>query len=188
MRKHPKLFVAALLCAATAAIAADNYPSRPIRLVVPSGAGGITESDVAGAQPVAVVNEVFASRFWPGQDPIGKRFRQGREWRTVVGVAKQGKYHSITEPGMALTYLAPVAFTLFGHGIAQVLGLVTWVLMAIAFQPTLRFYRLSPLWGLALPAIALVYLAFTLDSAYQHALGRGGMWKGRAQANLSGSN
>ena len=90
--------------------------------------------------------------------------------------------------GMALTYLAPVAFTLFGHGIAQVLGLVTWVLMAIAFQPTLRFYRLSPLWGLALPAIALVYLAFTLDSAYQHALGRGGMWKGRAQANLSGSN
>ena len=35
--------------------------------------------------------------------------------------------------GMALTYLAPVAFTLFGHGIAQVLGLVTWVLMAIAF-------------------------------------------------------
>ena len=90
--------------------------------------------------------------------------------------------------GMALTYLAPVAFTLFGHGVAQIAGLLAWVLMAVAFQPTLRFYRLSPLWGLALPAIALVYLAFTLDSAYQHALGRGGMWKGRAQANLSGSN
>lgn len=90
--------------------------------------------------------------------------------------------------GMALTYLAPVAFTVFGHGVAQIAGLVAWVIMAIAFQPTLRFYRLSPLWGLALPAIALVYLAFTLDSAYQHARGRGGMWKGRAQANLSGSN
>lgn len=90
--------------------------------------------------------------------------------------------------GMALTYLAPVAFTLFGHGVAQIAGLLAWVLMAVAFQPTLRFYRLSPLWGLALPAIALVYLAFTLDSAYQHALGRGGMWKGRAQANLNGSN
>jgi hypothetical protein len=30
-----------------------------------------------------------------------------------------------------------------------------------------------------------MYMAFTLDSAYQHARGRGGMWKGRAQANIS---
>jgi hopene-associated glycosyltransferase HpnB len=90
--------------------------------------------------------------------------------------------------GMALTYLAPVGFALFGHGLARIAGALAWAIMAIAFQPTLRFYRLSPLWGLALPAIALVYLAFTLDSAYQHALGRGGMWKGRAQANLSGTN
>jgi hypothetical protein len=56
--------------------------------------------------------------------------------------------------------------------------------MAVAFQPTLRFYRVSMLWGLALPAIAAVYLAFTIDSAYQHARGRGGMWKGRAQGNI----
>ena len=52
--------------------------------------------------------------------------------------------------------------------------------MAVAFQPILRFYRVSPLWGVALPAIAATYMAFTLDSAYQHARGRGGMWKGRA--------
>jgi hypothetical protein len=41
------------------------------------------------------------------------------------------------------------------------------------------------LWGMALPAIAAAYMVFTLDSAYQHARGRGGMWKGRAQANVS---
>jgi hypothetical protein len=29
-----------------------------------------------------------------------------------------------------------------------------------------------------------MYMAFTMDSAYQHARGRGGMWKGRAQANI----
>ena len=46
---------------------------------------------------------------------------------------------------------------------------------------------LSPLWGLALPAIALQYLIFTLDSAYQYMQGRGGTWKGRVQANVSGS-
>jgi len=38
------------------------------------------------------------------------------------------------------------------------------------------------LWAPALPAIATAYLLFTLDSAWQHLRGRGGMWKGRAQA------
>ena len=60
----------------------------------------------------------------------------------------------------------------------------TWLLMAISYQPILRFYRRSPFWGLALPLIALVYMAFTLDSAYQHLRGRGGLWKGRVQAQL----
>jgi hopene-associated glycosyltransferase HpnB len=87
--------------------------------------------------------------------------------------------------GLALTYLAPVALALLADGVAQFLGIFTWLLMAFAFRPTLRFYRLSWLWAPALPAIAATYMAFTLDSAYQHARGRGGMWKGRAQANAS---
>jgi hypothetical protein len=33
-----------------------------------------------------------------------------------------------------------------------------------------------------LPLIAAAYLAFTLDSAYQHWRGKGGLWKGRSQA------
>jgi hypothetical protein len=86
--------------------------------------------------------------------------------------------------GMALTYLAPVLLTLFGHGLAQAFGTAGWTMMAMAFQPTLRLYRGSPLWGLLLPAIALAYVVFTLDSAYQHARGAGGLWKGRAQAGL----
>jgi hopene-associated glycosyltransferase HpnB len=87
--------------------------------------------------------------------------------------------------GLAITYIAPVAFALFASGVAQVLGILAWAAMAIAFQPTLRFYRVSPAWGVALPVIAATYMAFTIDSAYQHARGRGGMWKGRAQANVS---
>jgi hypothetical protein len=57
-------------------------------------------------------------------------------------------------------------------------------MICISYQPILRFYRRSPLWGLALPAIALAYMAFTLDSAYQHWRGRGGLWKGRVQAQI----
>jgi hopene-associated glycosyltransferase HpnB len=87
-----------------------------------------------------------------------------------------------TVAGMALVYLAPPLFALLGDGATRVLGIAAWALMAAAFQPILRFYRRSPLWGLALPAIAAAYVAFTLDSAYQHARGRGGLWKGRVQA------
>lgn len=87
--------------------------------------------------------------------------------------------------GMGLVYVAPPAFALFGAGWAQALGFVAWGLMATAFLPMLRFYRLSPLWGAFLPAIAAFYMAFTLDSAYQHARGRGGLWKGRVQAKAS---
>ena len=90
--------------------------------------------------------------------------------------------------GLALSYLAPVALALFAAGFAQFAGLFAWASMAIAFRPILRFYGMSSfgswLWAAALPAIAAMYMAFTLDSAYQHARGRGGMWKGRAQANI----
>jgi hopene-associated glycosyltransferase HpnB len=87
--------------------------------------------------------------------------------------------------GMALTYLAPPLIAVFGDGTARVVAGVTWVMMAVAFQPTLRFYNVVAFWGFALPLIALKYLLFTLDSAYQYVRGRGGSWKGRAQANLS---
>jgi len=90
-----------------------------------------------------------------------------------------------TVAGLALTYLAPVALAFLADGVPQFIGIFTWAAMALAFRPTLRFYRLSWLWAAALPVIAAVYMAFTLDSAYQHARGRGGMWKGRAQANAS---
>jgi hopene-associated glycosyltransferase HpnB len=87
--------------------------------------------------------------------------------------------------GMALTYLVPPFMTLFGSGWAQLCGALAWALMAISFQPILRFYRLSPLWGVALPAISFLFMLYTLDSAYQYAAGKGGSWKGRVQAKAS---
>ena len=50
------------------------------------------DADVASSVPVAIVNQLFASTYWPGEDPLGKRFRlfEGdapEPWRTVVGVA-----------------------------------------------------------------------------------------------------
>jgi len=84
--------------------------------------------------------------------------------------------------GLAITYIAAPLITVLGSGTGQVAGAAAWALMGLAYLPTLRFYRLSPLWAPLLPIIAAVYMGFTLDSAYQHMRGRGGMWKGRAQA------
>ncbi len=89
--------------------------------------------------------------------------------------------------GMALVYLAAPLLTLFADGLPRWLGLAAWTAMAISFQPMLRFYRRSPVWGFALPLIGALYSAFTLQSAIQVWRGRGGMWKGRAQAMAAGS-
>ena len=84
--------------------------------------------------------------------------------------------------GMVLTYLAPPAATIFGTGWLRAAGAVAWTLMAISFLPIARFYRVSPAWGVGLPAIGAAYTWFTLQSAIQVWRGRGGLWKGRIQA------
>ncbi|HEV2705359.1 MAG TPA: ABC transporter permease [Pyrinomonadaceae bacterium] len=59
-----------------------------------------TERDDEKSQPVAIVNETFARHFWPGEDPLGKRFRQGgteMPLLEVVGVVEDGKYAGLNE-------------------------------------------------------------------------------------------
>ena len=80
---------------------------------------------------------------------------------------------------IAVTCLAPPLLVVFGTGAARWLAAAAWAQMALALQPTLRFYGISRWWGVAMPAIGGAYLGLTLDSALQHWRGRGGMWKGR---------
>jgi hopene-associated glycosyltransferase HpnB len=84
--------------------------------------------------------------------------------------------------GMVVTYLAAPLVAIFAPNPWRWAGVAAWLLMALSFQPTLRFYRRSPLWGLALPAIGALYTAFTVQSAIDLWRGCGGAWKGRAQA------
>jgi putative ABC transport system permease protein len=53
-----------------------------------------TEADAVGSERVAIVDESFARRFYPNEDPLGKRIKRGRldsanPWLTVVGVVRQ---------------------------------------------------------------------------------------------------
>lgn len=89
--------------------------------------------------------------------------------------------------GMFVTYLAPVAL-IFGPTMTpRILGACAWTLMSLLYLPTVRFYRLSPLWALVLPISALFYSYATLLSAVRYWRGNGGRWKGRAQAQRRAS-
>jgi putative ABC transport system permease protein len=61
----------------------------------------IAASDDAKSPPVALVNETIASTYWPGQDPIGRRIRQGgpaRPWMTIVGVVADVRHNGLDVP------------------------------------------------------------------------------------------
>jgi predicted permease len=65
------------------------------------------DRDVRGAPDVAIVDDKLAERFWPGQDPIGKRMRRGDSgpWRTVVGVVADTKEYEVDgEPPITAFY------------------------------------------------------------------------------------
>jgi len=63
-----------------------------------------TDRDDRQATPVAIINEAMAKRFWPGQNAIGRKFKAAGTTRTVVGVAKTGKYRSLNEPARCFLY------------------------------------------------------------------------------------
>jgi hopene-associated glycosyltransferase HpnB len=83
---------------------------------------------------------------------------------------------------MLATYVMPLALAVFAEGPARLLGAIAFLMAAFAYQPTLRYHGLSPLWALALPLVASFYAAATIDSALRYWSGRGGQWKGRMQA------
>ena len=95
----------------------------------------LQESDGPGTPMAAVVNETFARRFWPGEDPVGRRFRisdpdgwmGGREgepiWLTVVGMVKNGSYEDFDDglipyfwTSLFQDYASTVAVSLKGVG------------------------------------------------------------------------
>ena len=64
-----------------------------------------TDQDDEKATRVAIINETMAKRFWPGQDPLGRKFKDDGRDKTVIGVAKAGKYRFVNEPPKCFYYL-----------------------------------------------------------------------------------
>jgi predicted permease len=56
-------------------VSADYFKTFGVRVVA---GRGILEADDMGAPPVVVISEAFAKRYWPGQNPIGRRVHLGQ--------------------------------------------------------------------------------------------------------------
>ncbi len=86
--------------------------------------------------------------------------------------------------GLILVFIVPPALVLgaplHGNLIALLSGAAAWALMAKAYRPTLRAYRLGPARAFTLPIAGALYMAMTVDSAVRHWRGVGGRWKARA--------
>ena len=182
---------------------AVNNPRRPVA----AAAGGcmlarraVLET-VGGIEAIRrhIIDDVNLGRLMKAHGPIwlglSARAVSLRPYEHLAGIRRMVARSAYAElnysvlrligtlAGLVLVYLAPPATALFAWGISQLAGWAACVIMVVMMQPILRFYRLSPLWGLALPFIAAFYAWFTFDSALQYWRGKGGMWKGRAQAD-----
>jgi hopene-associated glycosyltransferase HpnB len=179
-----------------------NDPRR--RIAAAAGGCMLIDRDAflraGGLEPVrdAIIDDCAIARLMKQQGPIwlglteeSMSLRGYPRFADVRRVVARSAYAELrfsplrlvgTVLGMAVTYLAPPLIAIFCEGWPQFLALFTYVLMVLAFLPTLRLHGVSRLWALALPLIALVYVGFTIDSAVQHWRGRGGLWKGRFQA------
>ncbi|MBZ5523753.1 MAG: glycosyltransferase [Acidobacteriia bacterium] len=83
--------------------------------------------------------------------------------------------------GLTVTYLLPPALLFSGPPLSIALGASAWLAMTAVYLPMVRFYRLNPLWALALPLVAVFYMGCTFHSAVRYWSGSGGFWKGRVQ-------
>ena len=102
-----------------------------------------TESDNANSQLVAIVNRKMAERYWPGQDPIGKRLRRGlpetsAPWMTVVGEVDDVKLGSRDAETMPQVY-QPVTQTVASEGIFASVGELSaadgWIILRSRMAP-----------------------------------------------------
>lgn len=175
--------------ARTAGAAGGCMLMRPRALAALGGLAAI-RSELIDDCALARAAKRAGSRIWLGLTRQSRSTRPYGSFGAVERMISRTAFNQLghsylmllgTLTGLALTYLAPPALLLTGSVLPAALGACAWTLMCIAYAPIVRFYRLTPLWVPALPAIALFYAAATAHSAIQYALRRGGQWKGRAQ-------
>ena len=187
------LFPFAWVCRSNSSVAAAAGGCMFIRADALASAGGVASIRNALIDDCSLAAKLKETGpIWLG---LTARVRSIRPYDTLSDVQKmisrsayaQLRYSPLllaaAVAGMAITFIFPPLLAIFATGLPRYLGLVAWLAMALSFMPTLRFYGVSLLWSIALPGIALLYLYYTLNSAYKYLRRRGGQWKGRVHVD-----
>jgi hopene-associated glycosyltransferase HpnB len=148
--------------------------------------------DCALAQAVKLGTSQPSRKIWLGLSSLTRSLRPYPSLKTIWDMVARTAYTQLnyspwlllgTVLAMTLIYLVPpmglIIGVLLGNQLIAITSLLTWLLMTLAYFPTVRFYRCSPVFAFSLPAIAFVYTLMTIDSALRHWQGRGSAWKGR---------
>jgi len=133
---------AGLNMAAMLLVQGDSFQALGIRLL----RGRLfAESDNASSRLVAIVSRKMAERYWPGQNPVGKRLRRGMAetatpWMTVVGEVDNVKLGSPDEETMQEVY-QPVTQSVASEGVfasaGELSGTYGWIVLRSRVPPEL---------------------------------------------------
>ncbi len=151
---------------------------------------GVTRIRARLIDDCALAKEIQSAggRLWIGHSELAASQRVCANWRDVGNMIARTAYEQLDHSpwillgcvvGMTFLYGVPPLLAFLANGLPRGIGLLTWGMMAGVYQPTLRRFRRSPLWGFALPGIGLFYLCATVISAIRFHAGRGGGWKDR---------
>ena len=123
--------------------------------------------------------DVYSHRPYGGLEPI---------WEMVSRTA----FHQLKYSLSLLLIVTTIFVTIYAlpwlglfsdSTLGQTSSAISLAIMMVMYLPILGYYTLSPLWCLAVPLIALMYLAMTWSSAITHWTGSGKGWRGRRYNN-----
>jgi putative ABC transport system permease protein len=126
-------------------ISPGYFPALGVRML---RGRNFNEGDGAGSPPVVIVSDELARRYWPGEDPLGKRVSRSdrpkpSEWSTVVGVIESIKHRSLRKGADAELYV-PYTQQLIGAKYTYLVARVKGEPLSIASAIRKRIHDIEP--------------------------------------------
>jgi hypothetical protein len=158
------------------------------------GAFSSIKGDIIDDCAVAARIKAAGHLTWIG---LSRAVRSRRSYQGLGGIWEMVARTAFTQLGypwallalcvilLAWAFILPVVGLALGSAEARAVSMIALAAMVVSYLPTLRFYRLSPLWALLLPVTGTLYLAMTVDSAVRYWRGIRSTWRGRVYSTSS---